>query len=99
MTRALRLRPFRRLALGYGVNALGNYVAEVALTLLVYRRAGTATAVAVMMVAGQLLPACVGPVLVARLERVQSARYCLCFTSPKPPRSSCSRSPTRRRLL
>ena len=68
MSRALELRAFRRLALAYTVNAIGNWLAEIALVILVYRATGSAIAVVGLMVAGQLLPALVAPALLARLE-------------------------------
>jgi predicted MFS family arabinose efflux permease len=71
---ALSLRPFRRLLLAYGVNATGNYLGEVALALLVFARTHDPLAVALLMVSAQLLPALVGPALVAALQGVASTR-------------------------
>jgi MFS family permease len=66
----LRLRPFRRLILAYGVNALGTWLAEIALAVLVLQETGSAAAVSAVWLAGQFVPALAGPLLVARAERV-----------------------------
>src|SRR5207248_4340234 len=47
---------------------------EIALAVLVLHRTGSAAAVAAVWVVGQFVPSLVGPVLVARLERVASRR-------------------------
>ncbi len=74
MIAALSLRPFRRLLFAYGVNAAGNYLGEVALALLVFAKTHDPLAVALLMVCAQLLPALVGPALVAAFQRAASTR-------------------------
>src|SRR4051794_7689942 len=68
----LRLRPFRRLVTAYGVNALGNWLGEIALAVLVLQRTGSVAIVAGAWVAGQFAPAFAVPALVTRLERAPS---------------------------
>ena len=72
MTAPLRLRPFRRLIGAYAVNALGTWVGEIALSILVLRETGSPAAVASVWVLGLFLPSAVGPWLVARLETIRS---------------------------
>lgn len=74
MIAALSLRPFRRLLIAYAVNAAGNYLGEVALALLVFATTHDPLAVALLMVCAQLLPALVGPALVAAFQRATSTR-------------------------
>jgi MFS family permease len=66
----LRLSAFRRLAAGYTVNELGNWLGEIALAVLVYDRTGSPLATAMLFVGMHFLPALVGPALVARVEVV-----------------------------
>ena len=69
MKSALRLRPFRRLIAAYGVNALGTWLGEIALSILVLHETGSAAAVAAVWILGQFVPSFLGPPLVACLER------------------------------
>lgn len=70
----LLLRPYRRLLLAYGVNALGTWLGEIALAVLVLRETGSAAAVAAVWVFGQFAPAFLTPALVARLESFPARR-------------------------
>jgi MFS family permease len=65
----LRRRGFRRLALSYAVNELGDWMGIVALSVLVYDRTGSAIATAVLFLGTGFLPALLAPMLVARVER------------------------------
>jgi hypothetical protein len=64
----LRHSGFRRLAAGYTVNELGNWLGDIALAVLVYDRTGSPLATAALFVGKHFLPALVGPPLVARIE-------------------------------
>lgn len=75
----LALRPYRRLLLAYAINALGGWVGELALALLVLRETGSPAAVAAVWVLGQFVPSLTGPVLVARLGRVRPDRALPCL--------------------
>jgi transmembrane secretion effector len=68
----LRLRPVRRLLFAYGVNALGTWLGEIALAVLVLRETGSAAAVAAVWILGQFVPALVVPALVAKTESLPS---------------------------
>ena len=72
--RPLHLRPFRRLLAAYSVNALGTWLGEIALAVLVLHETGSPAAVAAVWVAWQLVPAPLVPALVARLERLPVQR-------------------------
>lgn len=65
----LRRRPFRRLAISYGVNELGDWLGIVALSVLVFELTGSALATTLLFLGTGFLPALVTPFLVARLER------------------------------
>lgn len=65
----LRRRGFRRLALSYAVNELGDWMGIVALSVLVYDRTGSALATAVLFLGTGFVPAILAPVLVTRVER------------------------------
>ncbi|HEU4393060.1 MAG TPA: MFS transporter [Solirubrobacterales bacterium] len=65
----LRRRGFRRLALSYAVNELGDWMGIVALSVLVYDRTGSALATAVLFLGTGFVPAVLAPLLVARVER------------------------------
>jgi MFS family permease len=69
LTDPLRRRGFRRLALSYAVNELGDWMGIVALSVLVYDRTGSALATAVLFLGTGFVPAILAPVLVARVER------------------------------
>jgi MFS family permease len=72
--RPLRLRPFRRLLAAYSVNAIGTWLGEIALAVLVLHETGSPAAVAAVWVVWQLAPAPLVPALVARLERLPAER-------------------------
>jgi len=65
----LRRRGFRRLALSYAVNELGDWMGIVALSVLVYDRTGSALATAVLFLGTGFVPAILAPALVARVEK------------------------------
>jgi MFS family permease len=70
--RPLRLPAFRRLALVRFVDELGDWMAEIALAVLVFDRTGSPIATAALFLALQFAPALVTPPLVARLESIHS---------------------------
>jgi MFS family permease len=65
----LRRPQFRRLALSYGVNELGDWMGIVALSVLVFDRTGSALATAALFLGTRFLPALIAPVLVAKVEQ------------------------------
>jgi predicted MFS family arabinose efflux permease len=65
----LRRPAFRRLALSYAVNEMGDWLGVVALSLLVFERTGSALATALLFIGTGFLPALMTPFFVARLER------------------------------
>lgn len=65
----LRRPAFRRLALSYAVNELGDWMGIVALSVLVYDRTGSALATAVLFLGTGFVPAVLAPILVVRVER------------------------------
>jgi MFS family permease len=69
LTDPLRRPLFRRLALTYGVNELGDWMGIVALSVLVYDRTGSAMATAGLFLGTRFLPALIAPVLVAKVEQ------------------------------
>lgn len=64
----LQSRAFRRLAVSYWVNDLGNWLGEVALAVLVFDRTNSALATAALFLSMRFLPALLGPLLTIRLE-------------------------------
>ena len=67
--RAPLKRPaFRRLALSYAVNELGDWLGIVALSILVFDLTGSPLATALLFIGSGFLPALLTPLLVARLE-------------------------------
>ncbi len=64
----LQSRAFRRLAVSYWVNDLGNWLGEVALAVLVFDRTNSALATAALFLSMRFLPALLGPLLTVRLE-------------------------------
>ena len=74
MRSALELPAFRRLALGYTLNELGDWMATVALAILVYDRTSSALATTALFLAAKFLPSLVVPFLAARAERTPVAR-------------------------
>ena len=69
MIRCLRIVAFRRLLMAYVLNELAWAVGTLALSLLVYKRTGSAIGSAAFFLCSQFLPALVSPALVARLDR------------------------------
>ncbi len=67
-TTLLRFPKLRRIVVAYTVNRLGTWFGYVALSLAVYQHTHSAVAVAVLLIAGQALPALLAPALVARVE-------------------------------
>jgi predicted MFS family arabinose efflux permease len=76
MIRCLRIVAFRRLLAAYVFNELAWSVGTLALSLLVYKRTGSAIGSAGFFLCSQFLPALLSPALVARLDRA-SARTVL----------------------
>jgi MFS family permease len=74
--RCLRIVAFRRLFAAYVLNELAWSVGTLALSLLVYKRTGSAIGSAGFFLCSQFLPALLSPALVARLDRT-SARAVL----------------------
>jgi MFS family permease len=68
--RPLRSTGFRRLALGYWVNEFGNWIGEIALTILVYDRTGSPLGTAALFLALRFAPALFAPLLTARVETI-----------------------------
>lgn len=66
----LQLGSYRRLLGSYVVNQLGDSVAIVALSVLVFDRSGSAMATAGLFLAAKFLPAFLSPPLVARVDRL-----------------------------
>jgi MFS family permease len=65
----LRRPAFRRLAISYAVNELGDWLGIVALSVLVYEQTGSAMATAALFIGTGFLPALLTPVMVAHMER------------------------------
>ena len=76
LTDPLRRPLFRRLALTYGVNELGDWMGIVALSVLVFDRTGSAMATAGLFLGTRFLPALIAPLLVAKVEQ-PPPRYAL----------------------
>jgi MFS family permease len=65
---------FVRLATGYTVNELGNWVGDVALAILVFDQTHSALATAALFLALRFLPAILGPLLTSRVEALPVRR-------------------------
>src|SRR5881394_4074214 len=65
----LKRPAFRRLALSYAVNEMGDWLGIVALSVLVFDLTGSAMATALLFIGTGFLPALLTPIMVARLER------------------------------
>ena len=72
----LRRPIFRRLAISYAVNELGDWMGIVALSVLVFEQTGSALATTALFLGMGFLPALFTPLLTARVERGR-ARYVL----------------------
>lgn len=68
--RPMRSGSFRHLALGYWVNEFGNWIGEIALTVLVYDRTKSPLETAALFLALRFAPAFLAPFLTARVETV-----------------------------
>jgi MFS family permease len=79
MRSALAIRSFRRLAIGYTLNELGDWLATVTLAILVYDTTNSALATTALFLAAKFLPSLVVPVLAARAERAAVSRCLLGF--------------------
>ena len=69
LTDPLKRPAFRRLALSYAVNELGDWLGIIALSVLVFELTDSALATALLFIGTGFLPAFFTPVMVARLER------------------------------
>jgi MFS family permease len=76
LTAPLRRPLFRRLAITYAINELGDWMGLIALSVLVYDQTESALATAALFVATGFLPALLAPALVARVE-LPSPRFAL----------------------
>jgi MFS family permease len=76
LTAPLRRPLFRRLAITYAINELGDWMGLIALSVLVYDETGSALATAALFIGTGFLPALLTPALVARVE-IPSPRYAL----------------------
>ncbi|HEY4778315.1 MAG TPA: MFS transporter [Solirubrobacterales bacterium] len=65
----LRRRPFRRLVTTYAVNEIGDWMAIIALSVLIFERTDSALAAAGLFLGTRFLPALAVPILVTRVER------------------------------
>ncbi len=74
MRAALALPAFRRLAATYALNELADWLATIALAVLVFDRTGDALATTALFVATKFLPSLLVPGLAARVERFPVAR-------------------------
>jgi MFS family permease len=79
MRSALGISTFRRLALGYTLNELGDWLATVTLAILVYDATSSAVATTALFLAAKFLPSLVVPLLAARAEHIAVARCLLGF--------------------
>jgi predicted MFS family arabinose efflux permease len=69
MKRALALPAYRRLLAAFALNELAWSVGTLALSVLVYRRTGSALGSAAFYLSSQFLPALVSPFVVARVDQ------------------------------
>ncbi len=65
----LRRPAFRRLAVSYTLNELGDWLGAIALAVLVFDQTGSAIATAGLFLGMRFAPALLGPVFVTRIER------------------------------
>lgn len=64
----LRRRPFRHLAIASGVNALGDELGLIALSVLVFAETGSALATTLLFIGTYVVPALLAPFMVASFE-------------------------------
>src|SRR3954469_20216999 len=69
LTDPLRKPQFRRLALSYAVNELGDWMGIVALSVLVFDQTGSAMATVALFLGTGFLPALLAPIVVVRAEQ------------------------------
>jgi MFS family permease len=74
MRRALENRSFRSLAVAYTLNELGDWLATIALAVLVYDHTGDALATTALFISTKFLPSLLVPALAARVERIPVGR-------------------------
>jgi len=79
MRSSLALPPFRRLALSYTLNELGDWMATLTLAILVYDATSSALATTALFLAAKFLPAFVVPGLASRAERIPVAKVLPAF--------------------
>jgi MFS family permease len=72
--RALRIAAFRRLAAAYTLNELGDWLATIALAVLVYDHTGDALATTALFISTKFLPSLLVPALAAHVERIPVGR-------------------------
>jgi MFS family permease len=65
---------FRRIALAYTINELGNWLGDLALAVLVYDGTGSALATAALFLGAKFIPGLVGPALTTRIESIDGRR-------------------------
>jgi MFS family permease len=65
----LRRPAFRRLAISFAINEMGDWLGLIALSVLVFDRTDSALATAALFLGTGVIPALLTPVVVARLER------------------------------
>jgi MFS family permease len=65
----LRRSAFRRLAISFAINEMGDWLGLIALSVLVFERTGSALATTLLFLGTGILPALLTPVFVAKLER------------------------------
>jgi MFS family permease len=74
MRGALENRSFRSLAIAYTLNELGDWLATIALAVLVYDHTGDALATTALFISTKFLPSLLVPALAARVERIPVGR-------------------------
>ncbi len=74
MKAVLALSSYRRLVAAYALNELAWSIGNFALSLLVYRRTGSALASTAFFLASQFLPAFIAPSAVAKVDRLDARR-------------------------
>lgn len=74
MRKALSIGPFRSLAGAYTLNELGDWLATIALAVLVYDHTGDALATTALFISTKFLPSLLVPAVTARVERIPVAR-------------------------
>jgi hypothetical protein len=79
MRSALAIPTFRRLAAGYTLNELGDWMATVTLAILVYDATSSALATTALFLSAKFLPSFVVPVLATRAEHASASRVLLGF--------------------